>query len=75
MQKIARLSALLARAEKFARPQFPLSGADVLAAGLPPGPKVGEILAALEEKWVEMNFSLDRAALAARLQSEIEDQT
>lgn len=74
MQKIARLSALLARAEKFARPQFPLSGADVLAAGLPPGPKVGEILATLEEKWVEMNFSLDRAALTARLQSEIKDQ-
>lgn len=74
MQKIARLSVLLARAEKFSRPVFPLSGADVLAAGVSPGPKVGEILGRLEEKWIEMNFSLDRAALTARLQSEINSQ-
>lgn len=74
MQKIARLSVLLARAEKFSRPVFPLSGADVLAAGVSPGPKVGEILGRLEEKWIEMNFSPDRAALTARLQSEINSQ-
>ena len=67
MTKTGRLSALLARAEKFERPVFPLSGADVLAAGLAPGPKVGEALKGLEETWIGSNFSFDRAKLLARL--------
>ena len=67
MQKIARLSTLLARAERFQKPVFPLSGADVLAAGVTPGPKVGEILGQLEEKWVEGNFAAEREVLLARL--------
>ncbi|GAK69084.1 tRNA nucleotidyltransferase [Agrobacterium rubi TR3 = NBRC 13261] len=71
MQKIARFSTLLDRAQKFERPSFPLTGADVLAAGVSPGPKVGEILSELEEKWIEFNFSLDRAALTARLETVI----
>lgn len=75
MQKIARFSALLARAEKFQRPQFPLTGADVLSAGVSPGPKVGQILADLENEWVEFNFSLDRAALTARLVKAVQIQT
>ena len=74
MQKIARLSALLSRTQKFLRPTFPLTGADVLAAGVSPGPKVGEILGQLEEKWIEFNFSLDRAALTARLEAAVKDQ-
>lgn len=71
MQKIARFSTLLDRAQRFERPSFPLTGADVLAAGVSPGPKVGEILSELEEKWIEFNFSLDRAALTARLETVI----
>ncbi|NTF08105.1 CCA tRNA nucleotidyltransferase [Agrobacterium rubi] len=71
MQKIARFSTLLDRAQRFERPNFPLTGADVLAAGVSPGPKVGEILSELEEKWIEFNFSLDRAALTARLETVI----
>lgn len=67
MQKIARLSTLLARAERFQKPVFPLSGADVLAAGVAPGPKVGEILGQLEDKWVEGNFALEREGLLGRL--------
>jgi poly(A) polymerase/tRNA nucleotidyltransferase (CCA-adding enzyme) len=35
------------------RPVFPLRGADVLAEGVPPGPRVGAILAALERRWAE----------------------
>ncbi|MBB3945602.1 poly(A) polymerase [Rhizobium skierniewicense] len=69
MQKIARLSALLARAQKFERPNFPLTGADVLAAGIAPGPKVGQILNELEEKWIDFNFSLDRSVLIGKLKA------
>lgn len=69
MQKIARLSTLLARAERFQKPVFPLSGADVLAAGVAPGPRVGEILEQLEDKWVEGNFALEREGLLDKLKS------
>ena len=67
MRKSARLSALLKRAENYSKPAFPLSGADVVAAGVPAGKRVGEILKLLEDFWVERNFTLDRAALSARL--------
>lgn len=68
MLKAAKLDALLKRAESFRKPAFPLSGADVIALGIKPGPKVGEVLAKLEEQWVERNFVDDRAALATRLE-------
>ncbi|PZU23523.1 MAG: CCA tRNA nucleotidyltransferase [Shinella sp.] len=67
MLRAARLSTLLALAERFEKPKFPLSGADVLKAGLPAGPKVGEVLATLENQWVDMNFSLSRDKLLERL--------
>lgn len=61
---------LLARAEKWQRPSFPLTGADVLAAGIPAGPKVGAVLGAIEEEWVKGNFNEGRTALLARLTAE-----
>ncbi|MGN8151129.1 CCA tRNA nucleotidyltransferase [Agrobacterium sp. 22094] len=72
MQKIAKLSALLARAEKFNKPSFPISGADVLAAGLPAGPQVGEVLSELEAAWVDGNFAADRETLLARLATKLQ---
>ena len=48
-------------------PTFPLSGADVLAAGVPPGPRVGEILGELENRWLDSDFRLDREQLRAEL--------
>ncbi|MDX3926903.1 MAG: CCA tRNA nucleotidyltransferase [Shinella sp.] len=60
---------LLARALQWKKPVFPLSGSDVLAAGIAPGPGVGETLSSLEEAWVESNFHLDRASLLARLET------
>ncbi|KQM33640.1 poly(A) polymerase [Rhizobium sp. Leaf68] len=71
MQKIAKLPTLLARAEKFNKPSFPLSGADVLAAGLPPGPQVGEVLGELEAAWVDGNFAADRETLLSRLATKL----
>jgi poly(A) polymerase len=69
LPETARLQRLLSRAEKWRKPVFPLTGADVLAAGIPAGPRVGDILGQLEEKWVDGNFNADRATLVARLQS------
>ncbi|MCF3641655.1 CCA tRNA nucleotidyltransferase [Rhizobium sp. TRM95111] len=60
---------LLKRADGWRKPAFPLSGTDVLAAGVPAGAKVGETLATLEAEWVASNFRLDRADLLARLEA------
>lgn len=38
------------------RPLFPLQGEDILKLGLKPGPKVGEILRAVEEWWMLQDF-------------------
>lgn len=73
MRKSARLSDLLKRGERYRKPVFPLTGADVLAAGVPAGKRVGELLASLENVWIERNFALDRAALTARLDDMIKD--
>ncbi|HEV7309532.1 CCA tRNA nucleotidyltransferase [Ensifer sp.] len=67
LAETASLRRLLARAEGWQRPKFPLTGADVLKAGVPAGPRVGGILSELETLWVERNFTLDRANLLARL--------
>ncbi|WP_313593054.1 CCA tRNA nucleotidyltransferase [Agrobacterium cavarae] len=75
MQKIAKLSTLLARAEKFDKPSFPISGADVLAAGLPAGPQVGEVLGELEAAWVDGNFAADRETLLARLVTKLQQRS
>ncbi|MEH6691414.1 MAG: CCA tRNA nucleotidyltransferase [Pseudorhizobium pelagicum] len=74
MRKAARLSVLLDRCERYKKPVFPLTGADVLTAGVPAGKRVGEILSTLETLWVERNFSLDRAALSARLEELVREE-
>jgi poly(A) polymerase len=53
----------LARALGWERPVFPVAGADLIARGMTPGPEMGAQLASLEERWVESNFTLDKAAL------------
>jgi poly(A) polymerase len=58
---------LLAMAQSWDRPRFPLSGRDVMAAGVPEGARVGVVLAALEAEWADSDFTLDEAALRARL--------
>lgn len=45
------------------RPRFPLRGADVLALGIPPGPRVGVVLAAVERRWKEAGCPDDGALL------------
>ncbi len=69
MRKSARLLHLLSMSEKYVKPSFPLSGADVIAAGIPAGKRVGEILKELEEFWISRNFNPERPELAARLEN------
>jgi poly(A) polymerase len=57
----------LALPERWQAPPFPLSGADVLAEGVPSGPRVGELLRAVEDWWTAGDFSADRSRLRAKL--------
>ncbi|MDE1158075.1 MAG: CCA tRNA nucleotidyltransferase [Neorhizobium sp.] len=74
MRKAARLSVLLARAESYARPVFPIQGGDVIALGIPAGKRVGEILKSIEDFWVERNFVPEREALLERLKAVVADE-
>ena len=46
---------------------LPLRGADIIALGVPPGPRVGRVLAAFEAWWVEHDFTTDTALQKAAL--------
>jgi poly(A) polymerase len=46
---------------------FPLSGKDLVAAGVEPGPEMGRLLRALEEWWLEEDRRPDREACLERL--------
>lgn len=63
-------SAELRKLAAAAPPRFALSGRDVLAAGASAGPRVAEILKAVEERWIAEDFpdeARQRALLAAAL--------
>ena len=52
-------------------PSFPLAGRDVIEAGIARGPALGRLLRAVENWWIERDFTPDLAALRARLQQMI----
>lgn len=61
------LSALSHFIAGWSEPKFPLTGADLQAAGVKPGPDMGRILAELECWWVAAGFAPDREACLAKL--------
>jgi poly(A) polymerase len=63
----ARLNELMCLAAGWRHPVFPLAGRDVTALGIPPGRRVGRLLAELRRWWEEGDFTADRAACLARL--------
>lgn len=50
-------------------PRFPLAGADLIAIGVPAGPKMGNLLRDLEEAWIDAGFAPDKAGLLERAES------
>jgi poly(A) polymerase len=62
-----RLAELLALAADWTPPPYPIAGRDVTALGIPPGPRVGRLLAQVRQWWEERDFAPDRAACLARL--------
>lgn len=58
----------LAVARDWTPPELPVSGGDALKLGLKPGPKVGALIEAVEQWWIEGDFTADRDACLAELQ-------
>ncbi len=65
----------LHEAAAWAWPSFPVSGLDMIRSGVPPGPKVGAILAHLEEWWIRRNFQPDREACLEAVQQALRRST
>ena len=63
--------ALLSLAETWTIPKFPLGGADAKALGVEAGPRLGALLKAVEQYWIDQDFKPDRAALLARLKDAV----
>lgn len=61
--------ALFEMANTWPRPKFPLTGRDVMMAGVPEGPLVGEVLAEVEEWWIDADFTDDEFSIAERLKA------
>ena len=51
---------------RWAVPEFPLSGRDLIALGAAAGPAIGEWLSELETEWIEADFSLPGEELRHR---------
>ena len=64
--------ALLAMADAWQRPVFPLTGRNVMNAGVPEGPLVGKILNEVEEWWVDSDFIDDEFSIAERLKAVVQ---
>lgn len=55
------LPAFYQEATAFRAPRLPLTGVDVMKAGVPAGPEVGRVLAAVQNWWMERDFAPTRA--------------
>ncbi len=65
MMKAAGYSRLLDFAVGWTKPVFPVTGAELLAQGMKPGPEVGKRLKELEDKWLNSDFKLTKSQLLA----------
>jgi poly(A) polymerase len=61
--------ALIPLAESWTAPPFPLTGEEVIAAGVPKGPMVGQVMREVEEWWIDLDFIDDKLAAVERLKA------
>jgi poly(A) polymerase len=58
---------LLKLADRWPIPKLPVTGHDLIAAGLPPGPELGQALERLGDWWIAADFAPDRDELLQRM--------
>jgi poly(A) polymerase len=71
---MAALESLIRFTAGWVEPRFPLSGNDLQATGMLPGPEMGRILAELEDWWIAAEFIPDHDACKRRLKEMVQSQ-
>ena len=56
-------------AQSWHAPALPLTGAEVMAAGVPEGPLVGEVMREVEAWWIDHDFTDDKLSLVEQLKA------
>jgi len=69
LEKLAGYQRLLKVVQAWERPQFPVTGKDLLAIGFEPGAEVGKTLSRLEQEWVESGFGITKEDMLAKVAS------
>ena len=69
LEKAQAWRALVAHAQMWTPPKLPLSGEEVMAAGVPAGPKVGLVMREVEEWWIDADFPDDKLSIIERLKA------
>ena len=67
--KAQQWRALVAHAQMWTPPKMPLTGDEVMAAGVPAGPKVGVVMREVEEWWIDADFPDDKLSVIERLKA------
>ncbi len=68
-EKAQQWRALVAHGQMWTPPKLPLSGDEVMAAGVPAGPKVGVVMREVEDWWIDADFPDDKLSVIERLKA------
>jgi poly(A) polymerase len=74
-EKAQAWRALVAHAQMWTPPKLPLSGDEVMAAGVPAGPKVGQVMREVEAWWIDADFPDDKLSVIERLKAVAQGMT
>ncbi len=64
--------ALVTHGQMWTPPKLPLTGDEVMAAGVPAGPKVGVIMREVEDWWIDADFPDDKLSIIERLKAVVQ---
>ncbi len=67
--KAQQWRALVAHGQMWKPPRLPLTGDEIMAAGVPAGPKVGLVMREVEDWWVDADFPDDKLSVIERLKA------
>jgi poly(A) polymerase len=68
-EKAQQWRALVTHAKMWKPPKMPLTGDEVMAAGVPAGPKVGVVMREVEDWWIDADFPDDKLSVIERLKA------
>jgi len=60
---------MIALAEGWSRPELPLTGRDIMNAGVPKGPLVGQVMREVEDWWIDNDFLDDKLSVIEKLKA------